>query len=401
MNNKETNSHLYKRKYTDCEINKMIDLYNNGMNCKEIGRIFHGDGSHICKILRLNGITIRAKGTWITPEKELEIINRYNNNDRINDILADYKIGGNKLASILRSNGINYTRDELKKKRLSDNRNDIVYMYNNGYSSVDIAHKYRVSHHVILDFLRNCNVEICNPSSASRVYPINEHYFDVIDTEEKAYFFGLLFADGNITGENVISISLQEEDGYLLYMLNENIQPAKPLLYHEYSKPENNLKNQYSVSYHSFNMYNVLNSYGLVPRKSLVKKFPDIISNATETIIKHFIRGYFDGNGSIVIKKINKDNINFSISINSTKEMCETIKLFMLKYCYDNDLSINIKINLHSKDESINNYVLIITSKYSIYIFLKWIYTDAATKMYRKYNKYLILCKYLQVNYNE
>ena len=33
---------------------------------------------------------------------------------------------------------------------------------------------------------------------ASRKHHFNEHYFDVIDTEDKAYWLGFWFADGNI-----------------------------------------------------------------------------------------------------------------------------------------------------------------------------------------------------------
>lgn len=392
---------MTQKRYTFYDIENMINLYNNGLNCKEIGKIYHGDGSHICKILREHGLILRPPGKFISTEKELEIVARYNNGDNINDIKHQYKIGGVKLSNILRSHGILYTRDELKHKRLHDNKDDIIYMYTNGYSSVDIAKKYRVGHHLILDFLRFNNITISNKSLASRKYQINEHYFDDIDTEDKAYFFGLLFADGSVHDMNILSISLQDEDSYLLYILNEKIQPDKPLNLHKYHKPDNNLKNQYSVKYNSIHMFNTLQGYGLIPRKSLVKKFPDLILNSSKEIQRHFIRGYFDGNGSIVIHKINKNNTSFTINITSTKEMCMGIKSILLNCCYKNIKPVKIDINLHSKDPLINNYVMIINSNYNIYVFLKWLYKDTTIKMYRKYNRYLYLCRYLQVNYYE
>ena len=58
-----------------------------------------------------------------------------------------------------------------------------------------------------------------NVSKCQQVYGINEDYFDVIDSEDKAYFLGLLFADGcNIRcgGKHIVRIRLQEKDKYIL-----------------------------------------------------------------------------------------------------------------------------------------------------------------------------------------
>lgn len=60
----------------------------------------------------------------------------------------------------------------------------------------------------------------------------DENYFNVVDTKEKAYFLGLLYADGcNVnhptTGE--LSITLQEEDSYILEKFKQVLKSDYPL----------------------------------------------------------------------------------------------------------------------------------------------------------------------------
>lgn len=57
---------------------------------------------------------------------------------------------------------------------------------------------------------------------------LNSRYFAQIDGEKKAYFLGLLYADGHIdhtvSKRNfTISINLNEEDGYLIEQFAEEI----------------------------------------------------------------------------------------------------------------------------------------------------------------------------------
>ena len=65
-------------------------------------------------------------------------------------------------------------------------------------------------------------------------YPkyVNHEYFNEINTERKAYFLGLLIADGNISEnkgnrQKTLAISLQESDSYILKELCKDITPTK------------------------------------------------------------------------------------------------------------------------------------------------------------------------------
>lgn len=64
---------------------------------------------------------------------------------------------------------------------------------------------------------------------------INDSFFEKIDTEEKAYFLGLFYADGcNYINGNAsrVALSLQEDDKKILEIFNNFIYPNedRPLL---------------------------------------------------------------------------------------------------------------------------------------------------------------------------
>lgn len=129
----------------------------------------------------------------------------------------------------------------------------------------------------------------------NRKYTLNYNYFDNIDSEYKAYFLGYLFADGyNQKSKGTIRLILSTKDEEILQIFAESIETNSPI------KRENRLvkEKSYSTSglyINSIYMCNVLESYGMTQNKSLTLNFPKI----NEQYLHHFIRGYFDGDGSI------------------------------------------------------------------------------------------------------
>ena len=120
-----------------------------------------------------------------------------------------------------------------------------------------------------------------------RKYAMNEIFFDNIDSEEKAYFLGLLLADGhNNIKDGVVSIDLQEGDITILEKLTELIQPEKPIRNYEnkYAKLGRN-----RVVLASRYMSNRLNELGMIQNKSGNLLF---IQNVDKYLSPHFIRGY-------------------------------------------------------------------------------------------------------------
>lgn len=114
-------------------------------------------------------------------------------------------------------------------------------------------------------------------------------YFSNIDSYDKAYFLGLFAADGSIVNETM-SIELKDYDKYILELFVQKANLNTILV------PDNRDENlRYILKFHSKNMVNDLNKNYIYPRKSYnnTLKIPDI----NKKYIRHFIRGYFDGNG--------------------------------------------------------------------------------------------------------
>ena len=120
---------------------------------------------------------------------------------------------------------------------------------------------------------------------------INEDFFKIW-TPEMAYIFGFWVADGNM-GKNEYSISFASNDFSLLDMIRYKLNSK-----HKISKS----CTCFLLQINNKIMYNDLLKLGGIPAKSLIIQFPEV----PDEYLPHFIRGYFDGDGSFYISKNGK-----------------------------------------------------------------------------------------------
>lgn len=137
-----------------------------------------------------------------------------------------------------------------------------------------------------------------------REYQINENFFKTIDTEEKAYILGFLYADGcnyvSKSGQKEIIAVQLEQDKDILEQIKTATESTYPL-YTEIQKENNKIKYIFRVT--SSELSDDLYKLGVVYKKSLVLTFPDLSIFKSETLVRHFIRGVFDGDGCIWMGK--------------------------------------------------------------------------------------------------
>ena len=131
-------------------------------------------------------------------------------------------------------------------------------------------------------------------------YELNENYFDTIDCEKKAYILGLLFSDGFIGDEkhNNISLSITEKDKDILEKIKDEIEFTGELR-KNYNHGYNSQKPTYVLNFSSKHMCESLRKIGLKNVKS--KRDTIIPYNLDEELVRHYIRGYFDGDGSFIV----------------------------------------------------------------------------------------------------
>lgn len=259
-----------------------------------------------------------------------------------------------------------------------------IKLYQLGKSCNDIAKIYGVSRVAIQGILKRRGIKLRSQSENKRTYKCDEHFFDRIDTEAKAYFFGLLYADGcNLNSRNNITLSLQERDKHILETMTELIQPNKPLQFINLKDKNPNWNNHYRIVICSEHMCKVLNDFGLVPRKSLVKKFPEVIFNSNKDIQRHFIRGYYDGNGSISLSKYNNTYIEYC----STYEFLTTILIILdLNHdCY----------RMSQRNKGSNSWSLRFWRYSDILYIVDYIFSGSNLYIQRKYDEIKYVCEFI------
>lgn len=136
-----------------------------------------------------------------------------------------------------------------------------------------------------------------------RKYFFDFNFFEKIDNELKAYWLGFLYADGCILqrrdyGEQEFKIALGIKDEEILQKYKEDLKSTYPIRYDKRSDENNNFQDQAICCYRSQKTVDDLKKLGCTKNKSLTLDFPNK-SQVPEELIRHFIRGYFDGDGSI------------------------------------------------------------------------------------------------------
>ena len=130
---------------------------------------------------------------------------------------------------------------------------------------------------------------------------------------------------------------------------------------------------------------------GCPPRKTFEIKFPsnDILP---EKLLNHFIRGYFDGDGSISYSerkstsKIRDKYLHFCITFTGTYNLMTGIKQYL------NSNIVRFIGDMRSRwNNGKNNYTLSIDGNDIIEKVLDWLYQDSTIFLDRKYQKYLLL----------
>ena len=110
---------------------------------------------------------------------------------------------------------------------------EIIDKYTCGTSINKLSKEYNLDWHWIERML------IRNGVLVRRQYSINENYFDKIDTPNKAYILGFLYADGGNSSNYdkkryCITITLQESDSQILYDIKNEIGYDAPIKFREY-----------------------------------------------------------------------------------------------------------------------------------------------------------------------
>lgn len=208
----------------------------------------------------------------------------------------------------------------------------VIQAYLNNMSLREIEKQFNVTRPTVSKFLENKGIKT-QKGNHYRKYFHNENYFENIDSEEKAYWLGFIFADGYILnkddkyGQDAVGISIAEYDKDVLEKFKKSIEATNPIVLCKRTKDKG--ADCVRLILTSQKTANDLIDKGCYKQKSSILEPP---KNIPQHLIKHFIRGLFDGDGSL-IRYEHKDCSSISYQINFTTTyamaywLCEQIHM--------------------------------------------------------------------------
>lgn len=126
-------------------------------------------------------------------------------------------------------------------------------------------------------------------------YPINDSIF--LDSELKFYFLGLVAADGHVVclkNDWSVEICLNKYDIGLIEKLRDLISPSRPI--HPKPHKSKSASDAARLKISSRKLVEMVASYIEIEDKTHTLSWPE---NIPDEYLCHFIRGYFDGDGTI------------------------------------------------------------------------------------------------------
>lgn len=266
-----------------------------------------------------------------------------------------------------------------------EKREEVVFKYiNTDLSMNQLGKLYGVDQTTITRILKEKNVKIIHKAGGrKRKFSFNEHYFDIIDNESKAYWLGWLYSDGNnYKATGVVSLTVQEEDLEILEKFKLDIE-SEYKIYFKKSK-NNKRKNCYMLQLRSKYLSNQLSILGMFPNKALTLKFPTE-DQVPKHLLRHWLRGMWDGDGCIFMSRVaNRSYFRLSALLTGTVFICNGIKELILTEAKSTVTMYTPKTKIKKTTRTIE-----VGGTKNAFRFLEWLYQDANISLKRKYNKYI------------
>lgn len=312
------------------KLNKILEIYTSDLttNLENLSNEFGISKPTISKYLKDNGITIRkVQGERPKLKLALEEL-KYSSIEEVSD---KYQI----TQEVLKLAVSEKNQSKLKQKIIDMAVQEYIDTPELDKSASSISNKYGINRKTLLKYLKDRGVDIIKTGSAVH---FNYNAFSKIDSEESAYWLGFMYADGFIESKgNGVGLGVSIKDIEHMDKFCEFLQYPKGkyiVKSHQFGNKDTKNKNgeeMYMVNtlIKNSTLWNDLNSKGCVPNKSLILTFPNEEIFESKELIKHFIRGYCDGDGSLTWS--NKEHTVPSICFVGTKTFLESLQNYLGK----------------------------------------------------------------------
>jgi intein/homing endonuclease len=197
--------------------------------------------------------------------------------------------------------------------------------------------------------------------------------FSEIKDEKHAYLLGYIAADGNIY-RNHVNISVSEKDHDYIDLLRKWFGESSPVKYRVVTGGKYKGTRWYGQYYFTISsklLVKQLFVHNLVPNKTKILLPPP---HVPDDLIRHWVRGYFDGDGSLYLSR--SGYVCFSVL--GTEKILQFI-LFHFNRIKDTNFNTSYNRTIRQLATCGKNAI----------IFLDWLYVDCNYYLPRKYSNYL------------
>lgn len=203
----------------------------------------------------------------------------------------------------------------------------------------------------------------------------NVNIFNEIDTEEKAYWLGFLFADGAVSIKtNLLEISLATIDIDHLEKFKKFASCTNNITI---ESVQNDKYSRCRIVLGSPQLKQDLIKWGCTPQKTFTIRYP---KNLSTKFSSAFVRGVFDGDGSIT--RSCKDCLYDSCSL------CSASKIFLEELSKVVEKECGIVCKLYKQSRGSNTWLIVLNSL-NFKKFITWLYFDSKVHLDRKYKRFL------------
>jgi len=206
--------------------------------------------------------------------------------------------------------------------KVEGRQSELYADYLSGLSLAQIAKKYHVHLNTVFHLFKRHKLSARNSHEAHKKYYFNKNAFDNI-TAEGTYWLGFIYADGYIEKQRpILRITLNRKDKIILENFKKFLKANNPIYYDHRGRDTVTLQ---LIDKHFIQR---LKELGANTNKTQTIQFPFFLP---KKYYSDFIRGYFDGDGSLYINIAKTDQPRFTITSNPI--MVYQIQRILMKAC--------------------------------------------------------------------
>ena len=352
------------------KLDKMVELYQSGLPAKACAEKV-GSSTKVClRELEKRGIPRRGCADHLkTPKKILDkIVKNYLKGMTMKEAVKEFGCSWSVCQDELKRRGISARKPGTYQSPSQKDKDKMIKNYLKGMTAQEAGESIGVTFTTCLKELKRRGIKSRDSQSYRRL-PIDENFFEKIDTEEKAYWLGFITADGSVDEKrNILHFTLKLPDKPHLEKFLKAIKHPRKI--QEYFTNNGNWVCKITIS--NKKLIADLVRCGIHQKKTFTVK-PYKCRN--KKLQKAYWRGIIDGDGHLLKNESNRYYIGLSGNIYMISGFITFVK--------KNGVLLNNKISKNG-----NTFSITTAQKNKVRKIAHLLYKDASIYLDRKYKMY-------------